>query len=78
MFLRKLSWRNSFALKRGRKSAYFLSQSSRRIGEIIAFLSTLRNTGDVVGSALVVQFMHVEKNIFYYKKILHYAALRSE
>ena len=45
---------------------------------MIAFLSTLRNTGDVVGSALVFQFMHVEKNIFYYKKILHFAMLRSE
>ena len=56
----------------------FLSQSSLRWGEMIAFLSTLRNTGDVVGSALVFQFMHVEKNIFYYKKILHFATLRSE
>ena len=65
MFLREQSWRNSFALKRGGKSAYFLSQSSPSIGEMIAFLSTLRNIGDVVGSALVFQFMHVEKNIFY-------------
>ena len=56
----------------------FLSQSSRRIGEMIVFLSALRNIGDVVGSALVFQFMHVEKNIFYYKKILHFATLRSE
>ena len=56
----------------------FLSQSSLRWGEMIAFLSTLRNIGDVVGSALVFQFMHVEKNIFYYKKILHFATLRSE
>ena len=60
------------------KQAYFLSQSSRRIGEMIVFLSALRNIGDVVGSALVFQFMHVEKNIFNYKKILHFATLRSE
>ena len=53
MFLRKQSWRNSFALNRGGKSVYFLSQSSLRWGEMIAFLSTLRNIGDVVGSALV-------------------------
>ena len=56
----------------------FLSQSSRRIGEMIVFLSALRNIGDVVGSAQGFQFMHVEKNIFYYKKILHFATLRSE
>ena len=30
-----------------------LSQSSRRIGEMIAFLSTLRNIGDVLASAQV-------------------------
>ena len=46
MFLREQSWRNSFAMKRGGKSAYFLSQSSRRIGEMIAFLSALRNIGN--------------------------------
>ena len=45
---------------------------------MIVFLSALRNIGDVVGSALVFQFMRVEKNIFYYKKILHFATLRSE
>ena len=56
----------------------FLSQSSLRWGEMIAFLSTLRNIGDVLGSALVFQFMYVEKNLFYYKKILHFATLRSE
>ena len=56
----------------------FLSQSSLRWGEMIAFLSTLRNIGDVVGSALVFQFMYVEKNLFYYKEILHFATLRSE
>ena len=84
-FLSELSWRNSFALKRGGnwcgmryEMRVFLSQSSLRWGEMIAFLSTLRNIGDVVGSALVFQFMHVEKNIFYYKKILHFATLRSE
>ena len=32
----------------------------------------------VIGSVLVFQFMYVEKNIFYYKKILHFATLRSE
>ena len=53
MFLREQSWRNSFALKRGGKSAYFLSQSSPSIGEMIAFLSTLRNIRDVMGSALI-------------------------
>ena len=83
MYLREQSWRNSFALKRmeidaGYEMRVFLSQSSLRWGEMIAFLSTLRNIGDVVGSALVFQFMHVEKNIFYYKKILHFATLRSE
>ena len=46
MFLREQSWRNSFSLKRDGKSAYFLSQSSRRIGEMIAFLSALRNIGN--------------------------------
>ena len=46
MFLREQSWRNSFAMKWGGKSAYFLSQSSRRIGEMIAFLRALRNIGD--------------------------------
>ena len=56
----------------------FLSQSSLRWGEMIAFLSTLRNIGDVLGSALVFQFMYVEKNLFYYKEILHCAVLRSE
>ena len=75
MFLREQSWRNSFAMKWGGKSAYFLSQSSRRIGEMIAFLRTLRNNGDVVGSA---QFLHIGKNLFHYEEILHYAALRSE
>ena len=78
MFLRGQSWRNSFAMKQGGKSAYFLSQSSRRIGEIIVFLRTLRNIGDVLGSAQVFQFMYVEKNLFYYKEILHFATLRSE
>ncbi len=56
----------------------FLSQSSRRIGEMIVFLSALRNIGDVLASAQVFQFMYVEKNLFYYKEILHYAVLRSE
>jgi len=56
----------------------FLSQSSRRIGEMIVFLSARRNIGDVLGSAQVFQFMYVEKNLFYYKEILHFATLRSE
>ena len=56
----------------------FLSQSARRWGEMIVFLRALRNIGDVLGSAQVFQFMYVEKNLFYYKEILHYAALRSE
>ena len=78
MFLREQSWRNSFALKWGGKSAYFLSQSSRRWGEMIVFLSALRNIWDVLGSTQVFQFMYVEKNLFYYKEILHCAVLRSE
>ena len=45
---------------------------------MMAFLRALRNIGDVLGSALVFQFMYVEKNLFYYKEILHYAVLRSE
>jgi len=56
----------------------FLSQSSRRIGEMIVFLRALRNIGDVLGSALVFQFMYVEKILFYYKEILNFATLRSE
>ena len=56
----------------------FLSQSSLRWGEMIVFLSALRNIGDVLGSAQVFQFMYVEKNLFYYKEILHFATLRSE
>ena len=55
-----------------------LSQSSRRIGEMIVFLRALRNIGDVLGSAQVFQFIYVEKNLFYYKEILHFATLRSE
>ena len=39
----------------------FLSQSSRRLGEMIVFLSALRNIRDVLGSAQVFQFMYVEK-----------------
>ena len=39
----------------------FLSQSSRRWGEMIVFLRALRNIGDVLGSAQVFQFMYVEK-----------------
>ena len=56
----------------------FLSKSSPSIGEMIVFLSALRNIGDVLGSAQVFQFMYVEKNLFYYKEILHFATLRSE
>ena len=56
----------------------FLSQSSRRWGEMMAFLRALRNIGDVLGSAQVFQFIYVEKNLFYYKEILHCAVLRSE
>jgi len=78
MFSREQSWRNSFALKRWGNWEYFISQSSPSIGEMMAFLSALRNIGDVLGSALFFQFMYVEKNLFYYKEILHFAALRSE
>ena len=56
----------------------FLSQSLRSYGEMMAFLRALRNIGDVLGSAQVFQFMYVEKNLFYYKEILHFATLRSE
>ena len=45
---------------------------------MIVFLRALRNNGDVMGSALVFQFMYVEENLFYYKEILHFATLRSE
>ena len=55
MFSREQSWRNSFALKRGGnwcgmryEMRVFLSQSSLRWGEMIAFLSTLRNIRDVL------------------------------
>ena len=48
------------------------------MGEMIVFLSTPRNIEDVLGSAQVFQFMCVEKNLFYYKEILHFAKLRSE
>ena len=34
-------------------------------------LRALRNIGDVLASAQVFQFMYVEKNLFYYKEILH-------
>ena len=56
----------------------FLSQSSRIWSEIIVFLSALRNIRDVLASAQVFQFMYVEKNLFYYKEILHFATLCSE
>ena len=78
MFLKEQSWRNSFAMKRWGNWEYFLSQSSLRWGEMIVFLRALRNIGDVLGSAQVFQFMYVEKNLFYYKEILHFATLRSE
>ena len=45
---------------------------------MIAFLRPRRNIEDVMGSAQVFQFMYVEKNLFYYKEILHFATLRSE
>ena len=45
---------------------------------MMAFLRALRNIRDVLGSALIFQFMYVEKNLFYYKEILHFAAFRSE
>ena len=37
MFLREQSWRNSFAFKRCGNWEYFISQSSRRCGERMAF-----------------------------------------
>ena len=53
--LRKQSWRNSFALKRcgnwcgmRYEMRVFLSQSSRRWCEMMAFLRALRNIGDVL------------------------------
>ena len=45
---------------------------------MIVFLRALRNIGDVLGSAQGFQFMYVEKNLFYYKEILHFVALRLE
>ena len=50
-FLSELSWRNSFAMKLYGNcylNRLFLSQSSRRAGEMIAFLRALRNIGDVL------------------------------
>ena len=35
---------------------------------MIVFLRAPRNIGDVLGSALVFQFMYVEKILFYYKR----------
>ena len=51
------------------------------LGDVVktmALLRALRNIRDVLASAQVFQFMYVEKNLFYYKEILHYATLRSE
>ena len=59
--LRKQSWRNSFSLKRDGKSAYFLSQSSRRIGEMIVFLRALRNIGDVLETFYNLRFLRNDK-----------------
>ena len=65
LFLSELSWRNSFAMKRcGEgwrmrdarcevRGASILSQSSRRCGEMIAFLRALRNIGDVLGRSRI-------------------------
>ena len=55
----------------------FLSQSSLSIGEMISFLSPLRNIIDVLWSTQVFLFTLLE-NISLHKEILHYAALRSE
>ena len=53
IFLRELSWRNSFAMKlcgnwcgMRYEIRVFLSQSARRWGEMIVFLSALRNIGN--------------------------------
>ena len=56
----------------------FLSQSSLRWGEMMAFFERTEEQLDGLGSALVFQFIYLEKNLFYYKEILHYAVLRSE
>ena len=56
-FLSELSWRNSFAMKLYGNCylnrLFFLSQSSRRCGEMIAFLRALRNIGDVLGRSRI-------------------------
>ena len=77
MFLRKQSWRNSFALKRcgnwcgmRYEMRVFLSQSSRRWCEMMAFLRTLRNIGDVLGSALFF-FIIVNSDYFYTQRFFY-------
>ena len=46
--------------------------------EWLCFWAHEGTSESVLASAQVFQFMYVEKNLFYYKEILHYAALRSE
>ncbi len=62
---------------RGLWNGLFLSQSSQSIGEIISFLSSQRNIIDVLWSSQVFLFTLLE-NLFLYKKILGFSALRSE
>ena len=58
-------------------SGLFLSQSSLSIGEMISFLSSLRNIIDILWSTQVFLFTLLE-NLFLHVEILHFAALRSE
>ncbi len=46
--------------------------------EWLCFWAHEGTSESVLASAQVFQFMYVEKNLFYYKEILHFATLRSE
>ena len=76
MFLRKQSWRNSFALKRG-GNCIFLSQSS---GDVVKWwrfwwLWGILENREVVSCEVVKSWSW---NILLFEEFLHYAALRSE
>ena len=87
MFLREQSWRNSFAVKRGGK--WYGMRCEVRGTSISITKFTKYRWNDCVferteehrrcsGKCTGFQFMYVEKNLFYYKEILHFATLRSE
>ncbi len=60
------------------RDASILSQSSRRCGENDSVFERTEEHQRCSGSQQVFQFMYVEKNLFYYKEILHCAVLRPE